>query len=174
MGCTVGPLGVAGPQKHSLSQPQRKKTHLKPVSEYVLCWPVFQIVCDAGPLVWAHIPMHIAILFLNGSLKTKYATSRQPEHTVTGYSIQSSASAYTLIPRTIHVLAFFRSSSKASEGFCAILRQNFIHSGPVVANCQIFDVGMSILVSRTDLSCSVNIMPCQRFARIVYQAPLLV
>jgi len=91
-----------------------------------------------------------------------------------GYSNQRSASAYTLIPRTIHALAFFRLSCKTSQGFCAILSPNFIQGGPVVEHCQIFDVGMSILASRTDLSCPVNSMPCQRFAPIVYQAPLLV
>jgi len=49
-----------------------------------VCWLVLQIVCDADSLMWAHIPMHIAMLFLNKSLINKYATSRRPEHTVTG------------------------------------------------------------------------------------------
>jgi len=50
----------------------------------LVCWLVLQIVCDADPLLWAHIPMNIAMLFLNESLRNKHATSRQPEHTVTG------------------------------------------------------------------------------------------
>jgi hypothetical protein len=74
----------------------------------------------------------------------------------------------------IHALAFCRLSSKTSQVFFAILRPTFIQRGPFLAHCQIFDNGMTILRSRTDLSCSVNTLPCQRFAPIVYQAPLLV
>jgi len=139
-----------------------------------LCWLVLQIVCYGDSLVWVHIPKHIAMLFLNESLRNKYATSRQTKYTVTGLQYPKFWLCLYPHPSTIHALAFFRLSSKTSQGFCAILRPTFIDSKPVVANCQIFDVGMPILVSRTELSRSVNTLPCQRFVPIVYQAPLLV
>jgi hypothetical protein len=118
--------------------------------------------------------------YTKNSLRNKHAPSRQREYTATRLRYPMFYLCFYTHPAlttsffvtAVHKFRSFSFSNSTSRCFCKIFTPTLLQIRPVVTYCQISDVGLPILTSRTALTlqrlqCAIQ-RTSQHFPPIVY------